>query len=110
MCGTLDYLCPEIINGEAYSFECDIWALGVIMYEFLFGCPPFMKATHASTYKAILSSNPCYTSKGKDVIDNEAIDLLQRLLMKIPSERIPLSYVITHPWITKNATVSSDYI
>jgi aurora kinase len=40
-CGTLDYLPPEIILGKGYGHEVDLWALGVLTFEFLCGSPPF---------------------------------------------------------------------
>jgi len=41
MCGTLDYLPPEMIEGSAHDKNVDIWSLGVLTYEFLVGKPPF---------------------------------------------------------------------
>jgi serine/threonine protein kinase len=41
MCGTLDYLPPEMIEGKEHSEKVDYWALGVLTYEFLVGKPPF---------------------------------------------------------------------
>ncbi|KUF82775.1 Aurora kinase A [Phytophthora nicotianae] len=41
LCGTLDYLSPEMIRGEKYDESVDIWAVGIIMYELLVGKPPF---------------------------------------------------------------------
>lgn len=40
-CGTLDYLPPEMILGAPHGHYVDLWALGVLTYEFLHGGPPF---------------------------------------------------------------------
>lgn len=41
MCGTLDYLPPEMINHESYTRHVDIWCIGILTYEFVVGKPPF---------------------------------------------------------------------
>ncbi|KAG5339733.1 Serine/threonine-protein kinase ark1 [Termitomyces sp. Mn162] len=41
LCGTLDYLPPEMVEGREHTKEVDLWALGVLTYEFLIGNPPF---------------------------------------------------------------------
>lgn len=41
LCGTLDYLPPEMIEGKEHNAKVDLWALGVLTYEFLVGSPPF---------------------------------------------------------------------
>lgn len=41
LCGTLDYLPPEMVEGKAHNEKVDYWALGVLTYEFLVGAPPF---------------------------------------------------------------------
>ena len=41
LCGTLDYLPPEMIEGKEHNEKVDLWALGVLTYEFLVGVPPF---------------------------------------------------------------------
>lgn len=45
-CGTLDYVSPEIANGQLYGFEVDIWAIGVLAYELVVGKPPFFDANY----------------------------------------------------------------
>lgn len=47
LCGTLDYLPPEMIENKDHDHNVDIWALGVLAYEFLCGSPPFEAAGHS---------------------------------------------------------------
>lgn len=54
LCGTLDYLPPEMVEGRAHDAAVDVWSLGVLAYEFLVGGPPFEAAGHSDTYKRIL--------------------------------------------------------
>lgn len=49
LCGTLDYLSPEMIRGEKYDESVDIWAIGIIMYELLVGKPPFEAPVSAAS-------------------------------------------------------------
>ena len=46
LCGTLDYLPPEMVEGREHDTGVDVWGLGVLTYEFLFGGPPFEAAGH----------------------------------------------------------------
>lgn len=54
MCGTLDYLPPEMIEGRTYDEKVDLWCIGVLCYELLVGSPPFESASHSETYARIL--------------------------------------------------------
>ena len=47
LCGTLDYLPPEMVNGEQHDKAVDLWALGVLCFEFLEGVPPFEELENA---------------------------------------------------------------
>lgn len=53
LCGTLDYLPPEMVDSEPHDSNVDIWCLGVLMYEFLAGNPPFVAKTYKLTYQRI---------------------------------------------------------
>lgn len=59
MCGTLDYLPPEMIEGNTHSEKVDLWCIGVLCYECLVGNPPFETASHTETYKRIMKVCVC---------------------------------------------------
>lgn len=53
LCGTLDYLPPEMIEGRTHDEKVDLWSLGVLCYEFLVGRPPFETKNNEDTYRKI---------------------------------------------------------
>ncbi|TPX14836.1 uncharacterized protein E0L32_004945 [Thyridium curvatum] len=53
--GTPDYIAPEIFTGQGYSFSCDWWSLGTIMFECLVGWPPFCAEDRHDTYRKIVN-------------------------------------------------------
>lgn len=53
ICGTLDYLPPEMIDDKPHDEKVDLWSLGVLCYELLAGKPPFETPTHDGTYQKI---------------------------------------------------------
>lgn len=97
LCGTLDYLPPEMVEEKKHDENVDLWSLGVLCYEFLVGSPPFEAPNTQMTYKKIIAVSyefPHYISSG-------ARDLISKLLQKVPQKRLPLDEVLTHPWITE---------
>jgi aurora kinase, other len=101
MCGTLDYLPPEMVEGRDHDHSVDQWALGVLMYEFLIGGPPFEAEGNTETYKRI-SRVDLRIEEGS--MSDLAADLIRRLLVKDPVARLPLSKVLEHPWIVRHAS------
>lgn len=53
MCGTLDYLPPEIVDNNEHDEQVDVWSLGIFLYELLVGQPPFGAPSQTSTYQSI---------------------------------------------------------
>ncbi|KAJ3254177.1 spindle assembly checkpoint kinase [Boothiomyces macroporosus] len=98
MCGTLDYLPPEMVEGRDHSKDVDLWSLGVLCYEFLVGVPPFEDHTsHKATYRRIAKID----LKFPDYVSPEAKDLIKKLLVKEPEKRLRLSGVMSHEFIIK---------
>ena len=98
LCGTLDYLPPEMIDGQEYDFSADYWTIGVLLYEFLTGSPPFESESRDSTIKRIRNNEVSFP-KG---FPEDAKDLVLKLLRKDKSKRMRISEVKNHPWILKN--------
>lgn len=80
LCGTLDYLPPEMIEGKAHDEKVDLWSLGVLCYEFLCGKPPFEAEGNTATYRRISKIDlhfPSHVSDGaKDLISKVLIVFL----------------------------------
>ncbi|OAA33133.1 serine/threonine-protein kinase Eg2 [Moelleriella libera RCEF 2490] len=101
LCGTLDYLPPEMIrpgsSDNYYTDKVDLWSLGVLTYEFLVGEAPF-EDTPVMTHRRIARADMTIPS----FVSPEASDLIKRLLVLDPEKRISLEQVQQHPWIIKH--------
>ncbi|VDL91515.1 unnamed protein product [Schistocephalus solidus] len=83
LCGTPDYMAPEIIMNKGYSYSVDWWAFGVLMYEMTTGFPPFMHQDQMKTFEHIISGKVKFTNQFgpeiKDLIKNLIqVDLSRR--------------------------------
>lgn len=101
MCGTLDYLAPEMVENKGHDYAVDNWTLGVLCYEFLYGVPPFEAERQCDTFKRIMKVDLSFPSTPNT--SAEAKDLISRLLVKDSSKRLSLQKIMAHPWIVKNA-------
>lgn len=99
LCGTLDYLPPEMVEGRQHGTAVDLWSLGVLTYEFLVGNPPFESQSTSETFDKIKSVEIKYPSN----FPQGAKDLLSKLLVHDPAKRLSLDGVINHTWIKENA-------
>ena len=74
LCGTLDYLPPEMIEGNHHDENVDLWSLGILCYELLVGKPPFETESNSETYRKITHVDiryPSFISAGaKDLISS----------------------------------------
>eukprot|EP00877_Chromochloris_zofingiensis_P008176 jgi/Chrzof1/3611/Cz13g02090.t1 len=77
LCGTLDYLPPEMVEGREHDVGVDIWGLGVLTYEFLFGNPPFEAAGHQETYRRIVRVDLRFPEK--PIVSDEAKDFIRKV-------------------------------
>ncbi|CAA7403464.1 unnamed protein product [Spirodela intermedia] len=106
MCGTIDYLAPEMVEKKAHDHAVDNWTLGVLCYEFLYGVPPFEEEDQGNTFRRIMKVDLRFPPT--PYVSAEAKDLISKLLVKDSSQRLSLQKILEHPWIVKHADPSGS--
>lgn len=102
--GTPDYLAPETINGSGQDEMSDWWSLGCILFEFLFGYPPFNADTHEEVFDNILHRRIAWPDDEDCPVSDEAKDLMNRLMCTDPDQRLGANgaeEVKKHPWFAE---------
>jgi len=98
LCGTLDYLPPEMVEGREHDEMVDVWSLGVLLFEFMVGTPPFEAEGHNATYRRISRVDLRFPA----FMPADAQDLISKLLRKDPRKRMPLENISKHPFVLRN--------
>ena len=101
--GTLYYMAPEIMEGNGYSFEVDIWAIGIIIYQLILGKYPFYGEDKKDTEKKIMKEELKFPEKA--IISNAAKDLIKQILVKDPSKRPTLNQILRHEFFNLGRTI-----
>uniref|UniRef100_A0A3Q2NRQ9 Calcium/calmodulin-dependent protein kinase type IV n=1 Tax=Fundulus heteroclitus TaxID=8078 RepID=A0A3Q2NRQ9_FUNHE len=104
VCGTPGY-CPEILRGNAYGPEVDMWSVGVILY-ILCGFEPFFDPRGDQyMYSRILNCDYEFVSPWWDEVSLNAKDLLQvsKLIVLDPHKRLSVREALQHPWVLGKA-------
>ena len=84
LCGTPEYLAPEIISNVGHSIAVDWWAVGILLFEMLTGDPPFVDDDPMQLYQQILRGEFTFPS----MIQKQAKDLINKLLVANPAMRL----------------------
>jgi serine/threonine protein kinase len=87
--GTIDYLAPEMLNGEAVDTRADIWSFGVMLFEMLTAKRPFKGLTVAQTMLEIMTEPVADIEELRVDVPVALADLIYRMLEKDPQQRIP---------------------
>jgi calcium-dependent protein kinase len=95
--GTIYYIAPEVIDRN-YSFPCDIWSCGIIMYILLSGYPPFNSDDDNEIFNVIKKSQLYFPDEEWNYISPQAKDLLKKILVKDPAKRISIKEILDHDW------------
>ncbi|XP_071799715.1 serine/threonine-protein kinase PLK1-like [Asterias amurensis] len=97
MCGTPNYIAPEVLGKIGHSFEADVWALGCILFTMLVGKPPFETSSLKETYSRIKHNKYILP----DTLSLGAKSIITALLSSDPDERPPLEAIIDHEFFTE---------
>jgi len=107
--GTVQYMAPEMLLGNGYSYAVDNWSLGVLFYEMFTRAVPFGNGENGEGLDFYSTSDEII--KGQFVMPGNisagAQHLLRNLLCTDPVTRISLSHVRTHPWVIHVTEVPS---
>ncbi|EPX70853.1 AGC protein kinase Cek1 [Schizosaccharomyces octosporus yFS286] len=101
--GTPDYIAPEVILGNPGIKASDWWSVGCVLFEFLFGYPPFNAETPTEIFKNILARKIAWPENTDFRELGNAVDLINRLLCMEPSERLGakgVDEVKSHPFFS----------
>uniref|UniRef100_A0A8C7UY12 Serine/threonine-protein kinase PLK n=1 Tax=Oncorhynchus mykiss TaxID=8022 RepID=A0A8C7UY12_ONCMY len=100
ICGTPNYLAPEVLNRQGHGTESDVWSLGCVMYTLMCGNPPFETLDLKETYKCIKEVKYNLPS----TLSPAAQKLISGILQKDPSDRLTLDQILNHQFFTKAFT------
>eukprot|EP01084_Bolivina_argentea_P029431 54659_1 len=110
--GTPYYAAPEILKRISYSYKVDLWSLGVILFECLSGYHPFSTRQTCKSigklYQAIMVGNynlePIW-----EHIDHDAVDLVKKIIVVDPKQRIVTDQLLKHPFLIKYAWQNNPF-
>jgi len=96
LCGTPNYIAPEVLGKKGHSYEVDVWSLGCILYTLLVGKPPFETQTLKDTYTRIKKNEYHIPSRVGPLAKN----LIQRLLQHEPAKRPSVAEILRDDFMT----------
>ncbi|XP_063237510.1 death-associated protein kinase related-like [Bacillus rossius redtenbacheri] len=98
--GTPDYVAPEVLNYEPISLATDMWSVGVILYVLLTGFSPFGGDSKQETFCNISQCRLDFPDDLFEDISENAKDLMRKLMVKDPSQRLSAQASLKHPWFS----------
>ncbi|KAF7695528.1 serine/threonine-protein kinase PLK2b isoform X2 [Silurus meridionalis] len=97
ICGTPNYLSPEVLNKQGHGWESDVWALGCVMYTLLQGKPPFETNNLKETYRCIKEARYSLPSS----LSLPARQLISSMLSRDPADRPRLEEIAQHDFLSQ---------
>lgn len=98
VCGSPLYMAPEILKKENYNRQSDLWSLGIIMYEMLFGIHPFQQCRTVMELREMIDEDIIMPKSGL-IISPDGIEILETLLQNNSNKRITWDEFFDHKWL-----------
>lgn len=98
LCGTPNYIAPEILNKKGHSFEVDIWSIGCVMFTLLVGQPPFETKTLKDTYSKIRKGD----YRLPHSLRKSAAQMIMDMLQSDPAKRPSVHKLAQYEFLTKH--------
>ena len=103
VCGTPNYIAPEVLYGAGHSYEVDIWAIGVIIYTLLIGKPPFETRDVKTTYIKIKKADFSFPITSK--ISLGAKNIIKKILILDPKKRPTLNNILSDEFFNQGIAI-----
>ncbi|PIK63054.1 putative serine/threonine-protein kinase H1 [Apostichopus japonicus] len=107
VCGTPEYIAPEILLRKKYNQSVDIWATGVVAYILLSGRMPFDDESRTRLYRKIVRAKYSFSGEPWKDVSPAAKDFVNKVLLVNPAERMTSAQCLKHPWIASAASQSN---
>jgi calcium/calmodulin-dependent protein kinase I len=98
-CGTPFFVSPEILMRQSYDQMSDIWSCGCIIYLLLGGVLPFMGRSQKELFRKIVAGKYEFDDESFEGVSDDAKDLVAKMLVTDPDDRISASQALRHPWL-----------
>jgi protein kinase/protein kinase A len=95
-CGSPMYFSPEMVMGKGVNYKCDIYGIGLLIYELVAGTPAYNADNIKSLYEKIKKNQINFNNTN---LSGDIKDLLENILAKDPEERFTLDEIKKHPYL-----------
>lgn len=107
LCGTPQYVAPEILRRKPYGAAIDMWSCGVVTYILLSGYAPFSERPNLNFN--ICSGNYSFCPDTWGHVSDQGKDFISQLLTLDPAERLTADEALIHPWIAEDGALLEEY-
>jgi serine/threonine protein kinase len=105
--GTRGYQAPELILNRPFSYKCDIFSMGVVVFTLLCGHQPFKTAAASDPwYKCIAAGKPkkFWNAHSNDKMSKDCMNIIERMIAYQPKERAEIPALYEHAWVQESHT------